>query len=208
MPELARDLTNKHSLLVNLCACIWGNITACLPEHHKQTLQGAAGAAGSLIPMTRWIWSSSASKAAGYRLLPPERWNACAEVQRTWRCSGKKGWSSSDVLQGLGHWKPERATTKLALYPPAEQHWLTLALRSKKELLSHGGEGWGDQDGGNTFDPLVLLFQKNCWCGLSCQCNVTIKMSMSCKWAFCFPKRKQAGILISPRLALTHTDPN
>lgn len=65
-----------------------------LPQHHKQTLQGAAAAAaGSLIPTAReaHLPSRRVSEAAGYKLLSPEPENVCAQEQRTWRCSGKEG---------------------------------------------------------------------------------------------------------------------
>lgn len=99
--------------------------------------------------------------------------------------------------------KPGEGSDKAAFISPCRAT-LTHSAHALKEILSHGGEGWGDCNGGNTFNPLVLPFQKNYWCCPACQCNVTIEMSASCKSAFCFPKRKQAGILISPCLFPSH----
>lgn len=118
----------------------------------------------------------------------------------SWQCSGKGLQQGICTVQGTKAWRGPRQS---CLYIPLRAT-LTHSAPALKELLSHGGKGWGDRDGGNTFDPLVLPFQKNYWCCLACQCNVTIEMSASCKSAFCFPKRKQAGILISPCLFPSH----
>lgn len=75
MSELARDLRNAVCFLTCVRAWIWGEQNCMsLPQHHKQTLQGAAAAAGSLIPTAReaHLPSRRAREAAGYKLLSPE----------------------------------------------------------------------------------------------------------------------------------------
>lgn len=119
-----------------------------------------------------------------------------AQVRRAaavWHCTARSG--------ALRAW---RGCHKAAFISPCRAA-LTHTRLAVKELLSHGGEGWGDRDGGNTFDPLVLPFQKNYWCCLSCQCNVTIEMSASCKSAFCFPKEnRQTFSLVHVPFSHTH----
>lgn len=49
---------------------VGGKHNRTLPKHHKQTLQGAAVAAGSLLP-TAWEVDQEGSTAAGHRFLSP-----------------------------------------------------------------------------------------------------------------------------------------
>lgn len=189
---------NKHSFLLHSCLCVSGGNTTVLPQHPK----GAAVTAGSRLP-TAWEADLEGSTAAGPSSCP-QQWPECAEVPGSWQSSGKGLQQGVCTVQGTRAW---RGLHKAAFISPCRAT-LTCSAPALKELLSHGGQGWGDQHGGNTFDPLVLLFQKNYWCCLACQCNVTIEMSASCKSAFCFPKRKQAGILIREwvSLPLARTD--
>lgn len=150
MSELARDLRNAVCFLTCVRAWIWGEQNCMsLPQHHKQTLQGAAAAAGSLIPTAReaHLPSRRAREAAGYKLLSPEPWNVCAQAPRTWRCSGEEG------ARGWGCTAWSRA---LKTQRGLRQSWLYIPLRSRTDSRSScaqrapftwwgrvGGPGWG-----------------------------------------------------------------
>lgn len=170
-----------------------------LPKHPKQTLHGAAVAAGWLLPTAREV-DLEGSTAAGHRFLSP---SSDLTVLKCQGAGSAQVRGCSRVSAPCRAPKPGEGSDKAAFISPCRAT-LTHSAPALKELLSHGGEGWGDWDRGNTFGPLVLPFQKNYWCCLACQCNVTIEMSASCESAFCFPKRKQAGILISPCLFPSH----
>lgn len=191
--------SNKHSFLLHLCLCVsGGNTTARYQSITNKPCKGLQWLlAHSFSGPGRLIWKAAQQQGTGScPQQPPE----CAEVPGSWQCPGKGLQQGACSVQGTKAW---RGSHKAAILSPCRAT-LTHSAPALKELLSHGGEGWGDRDGGNTFDTLVLPFHKNYWCCLACQCNVTTEMSASCKSAFCFPKRKQAGILFSLCLFPSH----
>lgn len=126
------------------------------PKHHKQTLQGAAVAAGSLSLLpTAWEVDVEGSTAAGHRFPSPSS-DLCVL-----KCQG----AGSAQVRGCSRVsapcrapKPGEGSDKAAFIPLRAT--LTHSAPALKELLSQGGEGWGDGDGGKHIRSPCPAFPK------------------------------------------------
>lgn len=193
MSELARDLTNTVFFFTRVCVCLGGNTTACYQSIPNTPCKGLQWLLAHSFPRPgRLFWKAAQQQVTGS--CPPA-------VAGSWQCSGKGLQQGVCTVQGTKAWRGLRQS---CLSIPLQGHTDSLCSCTQRAPFTRRGRVGGTGMGATHSAPLSCLSKRATGAAWLCQCNVTIEMSASCESAFCFPKRKQAGILISPCLFPSH----